>query len=193
MRFALVAAMVACVALLRLAETSHAEETKTVPDALNFTVKDIGGKDVELGKYAGKVVVIVNVASKCGYTKQYKGLEALHEKYGEKGLAILGFPCNQFGGQEPGTEEQIKEFCESTFKVKFDMFSKIEVNGANNAPLYKYLTGKDAPVADKGPVKWNFEKFIIGRDGKLIARFRSAVAPDSKEFIKEIEQALAAK
>jgi glutathione peroxidase len=160
------------------------------PSALAFTVKDIAGKEASLAeKYAGKVVLIVNVASKCGFTPQYKGLEALHEKYSAKGLSILGFPCNQFGGQEPGTNQEIQEFCQTKFNVKFDMFDKIDVNGDKASPLYKYLTGADAPVRDKGAVKWNFEKFLIGKDGQVIARYRSPVKPE--DIDKDIEAALA--
>jgi len=157
---------------------------------LDFVVKDIAGKDVNLAeKYAGKVVLVVNVASKCGFTPQYAGLEQLHEKYAPKGLAVLGFPCNQFGHQEPGTNEQILQFCQSKFNVKFDMFDKIEVNGEGAAPLYEYLTGDQSPVADKGPVKWNFEKFLFDRNGHLIARYRSKITP--QELEKDIEAALA--
>jgi len=158
--------------------------------ALAFTVKDIAGKDADLArKYAGKVVLIVNVASKCGYTPQYKGLEDLHEKYSAKGLAILAFPCNQFGGQEPGTNQEIQEFCQSKFNVKFDLFDKVDVSGDGASPLYKYLTGRDVPVKDQGPVKWNFEKFLTDKEGRVIARYRSAVKPE--EIEKDIEAALA--
>jgi glutathione peroxidase len=160
--------------------------------ALNFTVKDIDGKDVNLAeKYKGKVLLIVNVASKCGYTKQYSGLEALNDKYADKGLAILGFPCNQFGGQEPGSEQDIKDFCKTNYDVSFDLFSKVDVNGDHAAPLYKYLTSEQAPVVDKGPVKWNFEKFLVSREGKVIARYRSKVTPE--EIARDIESELAKK
>jgi glutathione peroxidase len=160
------------------------------PSALAFTVKDISGKEVSLArKCAGKVALIVNVASKCGYTPQYKGLEALHEKYSAKGLVLLGFPCNQFGGQEPGTNQEIREFCQTKFDVKFDLFDKIDVNGEKASPLYKYLTGPDVPVQDKGAVKWNFEKFLVGKDGQVIARYRSPVKPE--DIDKDIQAALA--
>jgi glutathione peroxidase len=158
--------------------------------ALGFLVKDISGKDVPLAqKYGGKVVLIVNVASKCGFTPQYKGLEELHEKYADKGLAVLGFPCNQFGGQEPGTNEEIQQFCQSKFNVQFDLFDKIDVSGDKASPLYKYLTGEQVPVADQGAVKWNFEKFLVGKDGQVVARYRSAVKPE--QIAKDIEAALA--
>jgi len=156
---------------------------------MNVTVKDIAGKDVTLArKYVGKVVLIVNVASRCGYTPQYKGLQELSAAYAARGLAVLGFPCNQFGGQEPGSNEEIVKFCETTFHVTFDMFDKIDVNGPSASGLYQYLTGPEAPIADKGPVKWNFEKFLVGRDGKLLARYRSGVKPE--QLVKDIEAAL---
>jgi glutathione peroxidase len=186
----LAVALVAAVAVPASAEKK--KEKKDVPAALNFEVKDIDGKEVELSKYAGDVVLVVNVASQCGYTPQYKDLEALHEKYHEKGLKVLGFPCNQFGKQEPGSEDEIKNFCESKFGVKFDMFSKIDVNGEHRAPLYAYLTSKDV-TKDAGDVKWNFEKFLIGRNGKVIARYRSAVKPTDKKVVAAIESALAKK
>ena len=191
MRFALVFALAVMVVVIGFAGSTPAVERKDVGKALSHTVKDIDGKDVDLSKYHGKVVLIVNVASKCGYTPQYKGLQALHEEHADEGLAILGFPCNQFGGQEPGSEADVKEFCEENYGVKFDLFSKVDVNGENASPLFKYLTSDEVPVADKGPVKWNFEKFLIGRDGKVIARFRSKDTPEQIE--KAIEKALAAK
>ncbi len=154
-------------------------------------VKDINGKDASLKAYKGKVVLIVNVASQCGLTPQYKGLEAIHEKYKEKGFAVLGFPCNQFGGQEPGTNEEIKQFCSSKYNVTFPLFDKIDVNGPNRHPLYIQLAGKDSPFP--GDIKWNFGKFLIGRDGAIIKRFEPRTAPDAPEVIGSIEAALAAK
>ncbi|MCE5276443.1 MAG: glutathione peroxidase [Planctomycetaceae bacterium] len=183
--------MIAALATIYLTNVCRGEVAATRPaSALAYTVKDMEGKDVVLAdKYAGKVVLIVNVASKCGFTRQYKGLQELHDQYAAKGLAIAGFPCNQFGGQEPGDNKTIREFCESTYKVKFDLFDKIDVNGDQASPLYKYLTGETVPVADKGPVKWNFEKFLIGKDGQVIARYRSRVKP--AQIAKDIEAALA--
>ncbi len=157
---------------------------------LSGAATTIDGKAVRLEDYAGKVVLVVNVASRCGFTRQYRELQALHEKYGERGLVVLGFPCNQFGGQEPGTEADIKTFCETKFGVTFPLFAKVEVNGENAHPLFRRLTADDAPFADRGPVKWNFEKFLIGRDGAPIARFRSRTAPDAPEVIAAIEKAL---
>jgi len=153
-------------------------------------VKDIDQKETTLGAYKGKVRLVVNVASKCGYTKQYSGLEAIFEKYKNQGLVVLGFPCNQFGGQEPGTNAEIKQFCSAKFKVTFPMFDKIEVNGAHRHPLYAALAGKESPYP--GDIKWNFTKFLIDRDGKILHRFESAAAPESAEVIAAIETALMA-
>ena len=153
---------------------------------LDHKMKSINGKEVNLAdKYKGQVLLVVNVASKCGATPQYKQLEGLQDKYHDKGLAVVGFPCNQFGGQEPGTEEEIVKFCKSTYDVSFDLYSKVDVNGENAAPLYKQLTAKD------GPIKWNFEKFVIGRNGEVVARFPTKTAPDAPEVVKAIETELA--
>ena len=154
-------------------------------------VKDIDGKPLTLDQYRGKVLLIVNVASHCGFTPQYKQLEAVYEKYKDKGFVVLGFPCNQFGKQEPGTDAEIKEFCSSKFNVTFPMFDKIDVNGPNRHPLYTSLAGKDSPYP--GDIKWNFSKFLISRDGKILKRFESPVIPDSPEVTQSIEAALAAK
>ena len=181
--------IVALVSLVAFTGVLFAESAPAT-GPLGYTVKDIDGKEVNLAsKYGGKVVLIVNTASKCGYTKQYKGLQALHDKYAEQGLAILGFPCNQFGGQEPGSAQEIKDFCDAKFGVKFDLFAKIDVNGDAAAPLYKHLTSPDAPVADRGPVKWNFEKFLVGKDGQLIGRYRSKTTPEDLDAL--IAEALA--
>jgi glutathione peroxidase len=157
----------------------------------DITVKDIDGNDVSLGDYKGKVLLIVNVASHCGFTPQYKALEATYKKYEDKGFVILGFPCNQFAGQEPGSDEVIKQFCTSKYDVTFPLFDKIEVNGANRHPLYVLLAGKDSPFP--GDITWNFNKFLIGKDGQIIKRFDSRVTPDSPEITAAIESALAAK
>lgn len=171
----------------------QAQEDQTVPAVLDYNMKSLDGKDVNLSQYKGKVVMMVNVASKCGLTPQYKGLEALHEKYGDQGLSILGFPANNFGSQEPGTEAQIKTFCEKNYGVKFDMFSKISVKGDDKAPLYKYLTEQDPVGKTRGDISWNFEKFLIGRDGRVVARFEPKTTPDSPEVVKAIEAELAKK
>jgi glutathione peroxidase len=157
----------------------------------DIAVKDIDGKDTSLGAYKGKVLLIVNVASKCGYTPQYQGLETIYEKYKAKGLTVLGFPCNQFGQQEPGTNEEIKQFCSSKYNVTFPMFDKIDVNGPSRHPLYVALAGDQSPYP--GNIKWNFSKFLIGRDGKIIKRFDSKAAPESPEVIAAVEAALASK
>jgi glutathione peroxidase len=170
---------------------TSAEAQEKAAGALGYTMKSIVGKDVDLADYKGKVVLIVNVASKCGLTPQYEELEALYEKYKDKGLVVLGFPCNQFGRQEPGTDVQIAEFCSETYKVKFPMFSKIEVNGAGAAPLYKYLTSLDTKPKGKGDITWNFEKFVVGKNGEVVARFAPRTAPDAKEVVALIESELA--
>jgi len=154
-------------------------------------VKDIDGKETSLGAYKGKVLLVVNVASKCGLTPQYKALETTYEKFKDKGLVIAGFPCNQFASQEPGTNEEIKKFCSSQYNVTFPLFDKLEVNGPNRHPLYVALAGKDSPFP--GDIKWNFGKFLIGRDGKIIKRFEPKTTPDSPEVTQAIEAALAVK
>jgi glutathione peroxidase len=166
-------------------------EEKNVSSPLDLKMKGIDGKELDLAKLKGKVVLIVNVASKCGYTPQYKGLQELFDKYEKDGLVILGVPANDFGKQEPGTEEEIKEFCTTNYKVKFPLTSKVVVKGTDKTELYKILTtatpDKDGKVTEVG---WNFEKFLIGRDGKVVGRFKSAVAPDSEELVKAIKTEL---
>src|SRR5882672_10611930 len=157
----------------------------------DIAIKDMDGKDTSLGAYKGKVLLVVNVASKCGLTPQYAGLEAIQEKYKDKGFTVLGFPCNQFGGQEPGTNEEIKQFCSSKYNVTFPLFDKIDVNGPKRHPLYVALAGTDSPFP--GDIKWNFGKFLIGRDGKIIKRFEPKTTPDSPEVTAAIEAALASK
>jgi len=157
----------------------------------DISLKDIDGKDTSLKAYKGKVILIVNVASKCGLTPQYQALEALQEKYKDKGFSVLGFPCNQFGGQEPGTNEEIKQFCSSKYNVSFPLFDKIDVNGPKRHPLYVALAGQESPYP--GDIKWNFNKFLVGRDGKIIKRFEPRTKPDAPEVIEAIEAALAAK
>jgi len=167
------------------AESPGAEKLQAIP------LKDIDGKTTSLKDYAGKVLLIVNVASKCGYTPQYKGLEELHQKYSAKGFSVLGFPCNDFGGQEPGTAAEIKTFCSTKYSVTFPLFEKLHVKGAEQHPLYAALTGKSSPVP--GDVKWNFGKFLIGKDGKILKRWDSKTTPDDAELAAAIEAALAAK
>ena len=164
--------------------------SNAVPPALNFTMNSINGTPVDLSKYQGRVVLMVNVASECGFTPQYEGLQDLHKKYAAKGLSILGFPSNDFGAQEPGSNSEIAQFCKQNYGVEFDMFSKIVVKGAGQAPLYKYLT---THPKYRGDVAWNFEKFLIGRQGEVIARYKSEVEPLSREMLSAIETALAQK
>jgi glutathione peroxidase len=172
-----------------IAASARAEDSAAGP--LGFKMKSINGEDVDLSQYKGKVVLMVNVASKCGLTPQYEGLESVYEKYQDKGFVVLGFPCNGFLWQEPGSDAQIAEFCSKTYQVKFPMFSKIEVNGKNASPLYQYLTALDTNPTGKGKISWNFEKFLIGRDGKVVARFSPRTEPDSKEVVAAIETELA--
>jgi glutathione peroxidase len=158
--------------------------------ALNFTVKSLDGKEVDLSKYQGKVLMVVNVASKCGLTPQYNELQALHKKYAEQGLAILGFPCNQFGKQEPGSATEIRDFCTKNYGVSFDMFEKIDVNGDDANSFYKHLTSLDLKPAGSGKISWNFEKFLIDREGNVVARFSPRTSPDDAEVVAAIEKAL---
>jgi glutathione peroxidase len=174
-------------ALLRAADS---KETKKVPAVLSFKMKALDGKEVELSRYQGKVVLFVNVASQCGYTPQYEALQKLHEKYGKDGLAIVGVPANEFGKQEPGSNEEIAKFCESKYGVKFDMLSKVVVKGEGICPLYKYLTSKETDPKFGGAIKWNFTKFLIGKNGEIVSRFEPKVEPDSKEMTDAIEAAL---
>ena len=155
-----------------------------------FEMEDIDGNPVKLAQYKGKVLLIVNVASKCGYTPQYAGLEALYEKYRDRGFAVLGFPANNFGSQEPGSNEDIKQFCTVNYHVTFPMFSKISVKGDDKHPLYQYLTGSEQGRQFGGEIKWNFNKFLIGRDGDIIAVYGSKTEPQSPELTGRIESAL---
>jgi len=170
---------------------TQAVEAAKPASVLANTVKSMEGSPVELSKYDGKVLLVVNVASKCGYTPQYSGMQEVYAKYKEKGFEVLGFPCNQFGGQEPGSNKEIQEYCSSKYKVTFDMFDKIDVNGANASPFYKQLTAVDAKPKGAGNVKWNFEKFLINKKGEVVARFPSSAAPEGKEVTAAIEKALA--
>jgi glutathione peroxidase len=176
------------VSTLLLVQVVCAQAAESLYD---IPLKDIDGKSTSLKAYKGKVLLIVNVASKCGYTPQYAGLEALQEKYKGKGFTVLGFPCNQFGGQEPGSNEEIKQFCASRYEVSFPLFDKLEVNGQNRNPLYSVLAGKDSPFP--GDIRWNFTKFLIGRDGRIVKRFDSKVKPDSAELVQAVETALGSK
>ena len=156
----------------------------------DFTMKSIDGQPVSLKTYSGKVVLLVNVASKCGFTPQYAGLEALYEKYKDRGLVIVGIPANNFGSQEPGTNEEIKKFCSSKYNVSFPMMAKVSVLGDDKTPLYQFLTDKSQDPQFGGDIKWNFTKFLVDREGNLVARFEPNVTPDSAEVQTAVESAL---
>ena len=164
-----------------------------VSSPLEFKLKGIDGKEIDLSTYKGKVVVIVNVASQCGYTPQYEGLQKLYEDYSKDGLVVIGVPANDFGKQEPGTNEEIAQFCKSNYKVSFPMAAKVTVKGKEITPLYKFLTDKETNPEFAGDVSWNFEKFVIGRDGKVAGRYKSKIAPTSEEMIKAVKAELAKK
>lgn len=199
-RIAAMTLLLACAAAAAAQDAKPTDDAKkkeakpvtaaTATSPLDFTMKDIDGKEVPLSQYKGKVVMIVNVASKCGFTPQYEQLEAVYKKYKDKGLVILGFPANQFRHQEPGSNDEIKSFCTKNYGVTFDMFSKIVVRGEGIDELYKYLTSKETNKKFGGEIQWNFTKFLVGRDGKVIARFEPRVKPDAPEVIKRIEEAL---
>ena len=184
------------VALLSLAcfaaTAGRADEPTKAAPALNFQVQDIDGKTIDLAKtYQGKVLLVVNTASQCGYTPQYRGLESVYGKYKAKGFEVLAFPANEFGAQEPGSNGEIKSFCSSTYNVTFPLFSKIVVKGQGIHPLYQYLTGAKSDPKFAGDISWNFNKFLINRKGEVIARFESDDAPESAKVTKAIEAALA--
>ena len=176
-------------ALLIMAGLTITGSLRAASGIYTFTLNSIDGKPAPLAEYKGKVVLVVNVASQCGYTPQYSALEATYEKYKDQGFVILGFPANNFGAQEPGTNEEIKTFCTRKYSVTFPMYAKISVKGADQAPLYAYLT-KDTPAGINGEIKWNFTKFLVDRNGNVIQRFEPAVTPDSKEVIAAIEKQL---
>jgi glutathione peroxidase len=181
-----------CAAVLGLGVlgSASAEDKKGDSPVLGHKMNSLAGKPVDLSDYKGKVLLIVNTASQCGATPQYEDLQALHEKYSKEGLVVLGFPCNQFGKQEPGDSEEIATFCKKNYGVTFPMFAKVEVNGENASGLYKYLTSEEAYPQDPGKVKWNFEKFLISKDGKVVERFRTGVNPSSKPIVEAIEREL---
>lgn len=168
-------------------------QKKAVPAALNFTMTSLDGKEACLCKYLGKVVMFVNVASQCGLTPQYEQLQSLHEKYAKQGLAIVGIPCNQFGSQEPGTADEIRQFCTKNYGVEFDLCAKADVNGDGACELYKFLTALDTKPKGAGKISWNFEKFIVSRSGEVVARFTPRTRPDDPEVIKTLEAELAKK
>lgn len=156
----------------------------------DFALKNIDGKDVKLNQYQGKALLLVNVASQCGYTPQYEGLQKIYSKYKDKGFVVLGFPANNFGAQEPGTDSEIKTFCSTKYNVTFPMFSKISVKGADKHPLYQYLTGEKTDPKFAGEISWNFNKFLIDKNGNIVARFDSKDTPETEKVVEAIEQAL---
>ena len=173
--------------MLCVACASLSAEPKSIYD---FTMRSIDGQHVSLKSYSGKVVLLVNVASKCVFTPQYAGLEALYEKYKDRGLVIVGIPANNFAQQEPGTDEEIKKFCSNKYNVTFPMMSKVSVLGDDKTPLYVFLTGKDTDPQFAGDIKWNFTKFLFDRNGNPVARFEPAITPDSPQVTAAIESAL---
>lgn len=176
-------------ALAALAVTVFAGSSLMAADSVHdFKMKSLDGKPVDLADYKGKVLLIVNVASRCGATPQYEQMQAVYEKYQDDGLVVLGFPCNQFGGQEPGTAEEIRQFCTQNYDVTFPMFARIRVNGEDQAELYKYLKSQSKKKDDIG---WNFEKFVVGKDGKVVDRFATPVKPDDPDVIATLEKQLA--
>ncbi|HTO69155.1 MAG TPA: glutathione peroxidase [Myxococcota bacterium] len=156
----------------------------------DFTQNTLDGREQSLGDYKGKAVLVVNVASKCGLTPQYEGLQKLHEKYAARGFAVLGFPCNQFAGQEPGSSAEIAEFCSRNYGVTFPMFAKLDVNGAQRAPLYAWLTAQPTQPDGPGDILWNFGKFLVDKQGKVAARFNPRMAPDAPELVAAVEKLL---
>ena len=175
------------IAMLAAAATMMAAQASSIYD---FTMKSIDGQKVSLSAYRGKVVMLVNVASKCGFTPQYSALESVYEKYKDKGLVIVGVPANNFGQQEPGTDDEIKKFCSNKYNVSFPMMSKVSVLGDDKTPLYVFLTDKATDPGFAGDIKWNFTKFLFDRNGKPVARFEPATTPDSPQVVAAIESAL---
>ncbi len=185
-KFALMLGVFSACAVLSMGASRPTEP----PPVLKFTVKDIDGRPVNLSRYQGKVIMIVNVASRCGNTPQYASLEKLYETYGKKGFVVLGFPSNDFGAQEPGSDSEIKQFCTSKYHVEFPMFSKIDVKGKNIAPLYDFLTSKKTNPRFSGDIEWNFAKFLISRKGQVVARFAAGKDPLQPEVVSAIESEL---
>ena len=179
---AIAASILASFALF--ASACAAADKPTAASALEFKMKGLDGKDVDLSTYKGKVVLFVNVASECGYTPQYEGLQELYRKYEKAGLVVIGVPTNEFGEQEPGSDAEIAKFCATNYKVTFPMLSKVKIKGSDAVPLYKYLVANSSDTKDVG---WNFEKFLVDRNGKVVGRFKSAVDPTAEELVKAIQ------
>ena len=187
----LVAFGLAALAIAAVSRAVTAADEKKPASVLDFQVRDIDGKSVDLAKFKGDVLLVVNTASKCGYTKQYKGLEDVYGKYKAKGFEVLAFPANEFGHQEPGTDSEIKQFCSAKYSVSFPLFSKIVVKGTGIHPLYAFLTSKDTDPKFAGDIPWNFSKFLVNRKGEVIARFAPGDEPEGDKVVKAIETALA--
>jgi glutathione peroxidase len=192
MRFLVLAAVLGLTVTACRADDAKKGDAK-VSGPLDFKMKGIDGKEVDLAQYKGKVVLFVNVASACGYTPQYKGLQALYEKHKDDGLVVVGVPANEFGAQEPGTDEEIQKFCSTKYSVTFPMLSKVVVKGDGIAPLYKHLTSKDTNGKYAGDITWNFEKFLVNRKGDVVGRYEPGVKPDSDELTKAVAAELAKK
>lgn len=183
--FAAILSITAIITITFLVQPVYGENMSN-KSIYEFTAKSIEGTDVNFSDFKGKVLLIVNVASKCGFTSQYEGLEILYKKYKDKGLVILGFPCNQFGKQEPGSEEEIMQFCQTNYGVTFPMFAKIDVNGENTHPLYQFLKEQAPGILSTKDIKWNFTKFLVDREGNVVTRYASATSPEAieKEILK---------
>ncbi|MEI6325030.1 MAG: glutathione peroxidase [Gemmataceae bacterium] len=179
-----------CIAITLLPILPLFAEEKAAKPLHELTMQTIQGKEVGLKTYKGKVLLVINVASECGYTQQYKGLQTLHDKYAAKGLAVIGVPSNEFGSQEPGSNLEITQFCKKNYGVTFDLMAKTKITGNDACALYQFLTSKEINPKTGGPVKWNFTKFLVSKEGKILARFEPGVEPDSEELTKAIEKAL---
>jgi len=186
----LVAFMVFCAVIFSLTQAGNSAKGGNTPLIYDFVLKNIDGKEVKLDQYRGKTLLLVNVASQCGYTPQYEGLQKIYLKYKEKGFVVLGFPANNFGAQEPGTDQEIKTFCSTRYQVTFPMFSKISVKGPDKNPLYQFLTEEKTDPKFAGEIKWNFSKFLIDKNGNIVARFDSKDTPESEKVVEAIEQAV---
>ena len=190
MRMLFLSALALCAIVISARAEDKAKADPKVPAVLNFEMKDIDGKDVKLSKYAGKVILFVNVASKCGLTPQYDALQALNEKYTKEGFVVIGVPANEFNKQEPGSNDEIKEFCTKEYGVKFPIMAKVVVKGEGISPLYKHLTSKETNPKFGGDIKWNFTKFLVNRKGEVVGRFEPRIVPNAKEVTEAIETAL---
>jgi glutathione peroxidase len=194
MNHAIKMGFVACLSILMLTASMNAypttEPTTSVSSPLDFRMRSIDGEEVDLSQFKGSVILIVNVASQCGLTPQYDALQKIYETYHDRGFVVLGFPANNFGAQEPGTDSEIKQFCKLNYGVTFPMFSKISVKGGDQHPLYAHLTGSDTNPSFAGEIRWNFTKFLLDRQGKIVARFEPKVKPDSPELVAALEKSL---